>query len=137
LPDSSNLQEIDYEYVTDATSTSQPKSNTKSLFYTNHTPTTEDATTSPAPSDVQIALHEYCVDWVPEKTTIYLDGLQQSIITSDVPNTPGLWIWDNWSNGNPRFSAGLTGAGQRVPHPDYLNVLQSQRDSESLLKRKE
>jgi beta-glucanase (GH16 family) len=82
LPDSSNLQEIDYEYLIDATSTSQPKPNTKSLLYTNHAPTTEDATTSPAPSEAQTALHEYRVDWVPGKTAFYLDGVQKSTITA-------------------------------------------------------
>ena len=44
-------QKFDYEGMIDATSASRLTTTTKSLYYANHTPPTEDATTSLAPSD--------------------------------------------------------------------------------------
>jgi hypothetical protein len=100
-----NYQEIDYEYLTSSASLSQNPANTKNLFYTNWTPA-KTTTLVPAPSNAQTALHEYRIDWLPSKTLFYLDGVQTSVLTTNVPSTPGLWVWNNWSNGDPGFSVG-------------------------------
>jgi len=55
--------------------------------------------TSHAPEDLSSAYHEYRIDWMPGKTTFYIDGVLKRTLTENVPSIPGPWIWNNWSNG--------------------------------------
>jgi hypothetical protein len=49
-------------------------------------------------SDASTAWHEYRVDWLPGTTDYYIDG---TLIDSTVSGaTPGLWLWNAWSDGN-------------------------------------
>ncbi|MCJ1475937.1 hypothetical protein MMC13_004601 [Lambiella insularis] len=48
------------------------------------------------PSNATMVMHEYRLDWLPGKTVYYLDGVQQQVLTSNVPDSPGSWLWNNW-----------------------------------------
>ena len=70
--------------------------------YTNqpHTPGSPSTTSSkPLAFDATSGFHEYRLDWLPGRTVFYVDGVQQSQLESNVPSTPGAWVWNNWSNG--------------------------------------
>ena len=70
--------------------------------YTNqpHIPGSPSSTTSKALSfDATSGFHEYRLDWLPGRTIFYVDGVQQGQLESNVPSTPGAWVWNNWSNG--------------------------------------
>ncbi|MCJ1413341.1 hypothetical protein MMC19_007446 [Ptychographa xylographoides] len=79
------------------------------IHYTNqaNTPGQKSTTaTHPLPSNATIVMHEYRLDWLPGQTVYYLDGLQQQVLERNVPDTPGSWLWNNWSNGDSEWSAG-------------------------------
>lgn len=81
----------------------------KGVHYTNQkVDTTADQTTVAFASsaDLTSELHEYRLDWLPDRTDFYLDGVKQATLTENVPSTAGAWLWDNWSNGDPLWSAG-------------------------------
>lgn len=91
---SNDTQEVDLAFVT---------SNINYVHFTNEQISSESATTSysyAAPSDASTAFHEYRVDWVPGKTMFYIDSTLVQTITGNVPTTPGMWLWNNWSSGN-------------------------------------
>ncbi|MCJ1296956.1 hypothetical protein MMC34_008525 [Xylographa carneopallida] len=67
-------------------------------------------TTHPLPSNATAVMHEYRLDWLPGKTVYYLDGVEQQVLVSNVPDVPGSWLWNNWSNGDPEWSAGPPGS---------------------------
>lgn len=108
----SDEQEIDIEYLTNSSSTSNPAGQGLNqppwLQYTNQAvegggqPTY--ATGAP-PANVAI-LHEYRVDWIPGKTMFFLDGVLQQTFTTNVPTTAGPWVWNNWANGDPAWTVG-------------------------------
>lgn len=56
------------------------------------------------PADGRDAFHEYRLDWVPGQTSYYIDGALQAIFNTSVPSIPGVWVWNNWSSGNPNWS---------------------------------
>ncbi|MCJ1401144.1 hypothetical protein MMC11_004356 [Xylographa trunciseda] len=62
--------------------------------------------THPLPSNATVVMHEYRLDWLPGKTIYYLDGAEQQVLMSNVPDVPGSWLWNNWSNGDSGWSAG-------------------------------
>ncbi|MCJ1394723.1 hypothetical protein MMC18_007603 [Xylographa bjoerkii] len=66
-------------------------------------------TTHPLPSNATAVMHEYRLDWLPGKTVYYLDGVEQQVLMSNVPDVPGSWLWNNWSNGDSGWSAGPPG----------------------------
>lgn len=96
----SDNQEIDIEYLTNSSSTSNPGGQGLTsppwLQYTNQavqeggTPT---YATGVAPADVAV-VHEYRVDWVPGQTKFFLDGVLQQTFTTNVPSTAGPWVWN-------------------------------------------
>ncbi|KAK5942536.1 hypothetical protein PMZ80_005101 [Knufia obscura] len=107
-------QECDIEYLTDPNSQSNNIDTQSSqgapipLWYSNQaiksgTPATQ--ATGPAPYDVT-AVHEYRIDWTKDFTAFYLDGQLQKKYTTNIPNKPGSWIWNNWANGDYGWSAG-------------------------------
>ncbi|KAK5019376.1 concanavalin A-like lectin/glucanase domain-containing protein [Cryomyces antarcticus] len=102
-------QELDIEYLTNSSSTSNPGDGSKPMQYTNQpTSTTTNGAhdTAPSPSDATTVAHEYRMDWVAGKTLFYLDGVLQKVFTVSVPSVPGPWMWNNWANGSPYWSTG-------------------------------
>lgn len=71
----------------------------KGVHYTNQkvTTTAEQTTVAFASSpDLTSELHEYRLDWLPDRTDFYLDGVKQTTLTENVPSTAGTWLWNNW-----------------------------------------
>lgn len=87
----SDSQEADIEVITGG--------EYKGIHYTNQKVTkTADKTTveSPIPADLTTELHEYRLDWLPDRTDFYLDGVKQASLTENVPSVAGAWLWNNW-----------------------------------------
>ena len=69
------------------------------IHYTNQEATsTSDQTTvaSASPADLTTEMHEYRLDWLPDQTDFYLDGVKQATLTGNVPSAAGAWLWNNW-----------------------------------------
>lgn len=101
-------QETDIEWLSDPASTSNNGS--PKIWYTNQaTQAGQDLTSFPGavPSTATTAVHNYSLTWNAGTTAFYLDNVLQYKYTSNVPTTTtGQWFWNNWSNGNPGWSAG-------------------------------
>ena len=97
----SDSQEMDIEYLSDATSDSNPGDGTKPMHYTNQAvdgnPDDKTYDTAPSPSDATTAAHEYRIDWINGKTLYYLDAVLQKTFTNNVPTVAGNWVWNNWA----------------------------------------
>ncbi len=52
-------------------------------------------------------LHEDRVDWVPGRTSVYLDGVFQKSFSDNVATKAGPWIWTHWTNGDQGWPVGL------------------------------
>ena len=119
----SDTQEIDIEYVSSPPSAAGNDRRPKIppyIQFTNqprqakrpdqpyeehfHMATCEKARYCPADSTVRV--HEYRIDWTDEKTLFYIDGVLHKTITVNVPDQPGNWIWNNWTNGGRGFTGG-------------------------------
>lgn len=99
-----NTQEIDIEFLSDPNSTANTAGKA-SLHYTNQANPSITSAHLP-PSDIGSAVHEYRIDWTKDFTAFYVDGVLQQKYTQNVPTMPGTWLWENWSNGDIRWSAG-------------------------------
>jgi beta-glucanase (GH16 family) len=104
-----DTQEFDIEYLSDNSSLSNDGAgNPAPIQYTNQAtevgglPTHD---TAPAPTDVS-TLHEYRIDWVPGRTSFFLDGVLQRTFTDNLPTQGGFWIWNNWSTGDEGWTKG-------------------------------
>lgn len=82
-------QEADIEVITGGES--------RGIHYTNQ-PDIDDKTTVEvaSPADLTSEMHEYRLDWLPDRTDFYLDGVKQATLTENVPSTEGAWLWNNW-----------------------------------------
>jgi len=101
----SDTQEIDIEYLSDASSLSNNGPDMPiPIWYTNQAvdPENLEATqaTGPSPFDCGTKVHEYRVDWTADFTAFYLDGVLQKRFTNNIPSKPGPWVWNNWANGD-------------------------------------
>ncbi|GKT48211.1 beta-glucanase [Colletotrichum spaethianum] len=102
-----DTQETDIEWLSDAASLSNQ--GTRKLWFTNQDADlngvkTYNAVTPPAnPTTTE---HEYRLDWTPGRVRWFVDGVEIWNTTSDVPNTTGPWVFNNWSNGDNGWSAG-------------------------------
>jgi Glycosyl hydrolases family 16 len=105
----SDTQEIDIEYLSDSSSLSNSGVYAPiPLQYTNQATTPGGTSTyskGAPPWDVT-ATHEYRIDWVPGRTSFYLDGVFQKTFTTNVPTKAGPWIWNHWTNGDQGWSVG-------------------------------
>ncbi|PSK56699.1 Beta-glucanase [Elsinoe australis] len=93
-------QETDIEILT---------KNLSKVWFTNQAlspGTDETSTTASAPATIASAYHEYRIDWLQDRTVFYIDGVKKAELTTNVPNKPTSWLWNNWANGNPKWSAG-------------------------------
>jgi beta-glucanase (GH16 family) len=98
----SDSQEIDIEWISDPSSTSNQNTNngTRVMQYTNQGPHgTEDSIeiNGRAPDDATSEVHEYRIDWTPESSSFYLDGVFQQQIDGNVPTVGGAWTWNAWT----------------------------------------
>jgi hypothetical protein len=93
-----DTQEIDIEFLSDASSRSNPGDGSRPMHYTNM-PTrggVSSHATGPARSDATYARHEYRIDWLPGRTQFFLDGVLQHTHTTNVPTVAGSWLCNNW-----------------------------------------
>lgn len=84
-------QEVDIEVITGG--------DLKGVHYTNQRTTNDSVPTTvacPSPADLTSEMHEYRLDWLPDRTDFYLDGVKQASLTGNVPSTAGKWLWNNW-----------------------------------------
>ena len=87
----SDSQEADIEVITGG--------KYQGIHYTNQKATlTADQTTVAftSPADLTSEMHEYRLDWLPDRTDFYLDGVKQTTLTGNVPSMAGAWLWNNW-----------------------------------------
>ena len=87
----SDAQEADIEVLTGGTYKGVHYTNQK-LNY-NSTQTTKKLALT---ADLTTGFHEYRLDWLPDRTDFYLDGLLQTSLTDNVPTVAGKWLWNNW-----------------------------------------
>ncbi|KAK2016823.1 concanavalin A-like lectin/glucanase [Colletotrichum eremochloae] len=102
-----DTQETDIEWLSDPASLSN--SGTRQVWFTNQDADRNGVKTyktfSP-PDSPTTAEHEYRLDWTPGRVQWFVDGVEKWSTTSDVPNTIGSWVFNNWSNGDKGWSAG-------------------------------
>ena len=85
-------QEADIEVLTADT-------NNKGIHYTNQNVNNNGPSTTekiPLNLDLTTGFHEYRLDWLPDRTDFYLDGVLQASFTQNVPTVAGKWLWNNW-----------------------------------------
>ena len=103
----SDRQEADIEYLTNTTSESViynfPNNFTSAsngLQYTNQAldGVMDDSSKGygALPENATTEVHEYRLDWLPDSTTFFVDGVQQAQLTGNVPTEEGQWVWNNW-----------------------------------------
>ena len=105
-------QEADIEYLTDpASNGNDGEGYTIPLWYSNQANATGREPTQLSrvppghpPMDPTTSLHEHRIDWTTDHTEYFFDGHPQAKFTTDVPQQPGHWIWNNWANGDPGMS---------------------------------
>lgn len=100
-------QETDIEWISDINSGSN--NGYRWLWFTNQDSNGDRKLTSKAvnpPANPTTTEHEYRIDWTPGLTVFFVDGVEIWRTTSDTPNIPGPWMWNNWTNGNKGWSVG-------------------------------
>ncbi|KZP17208.1 glycoside hydrolase family 16 protein [Athelia psychrophila] len=56
--------------------------------------------------DPTAAFHDYTIVWTPGLTEYYVDGQIKASYTTNVPSVASSFILNNWSSGDPNWSAG-------------------------------
>ncbi|RPD73465.1 concanavalin A-like lectin/glucanase [Lentinus tigrinus ALCF2SS1-7] len=72
--------------------------------YGNHSQNTHSAV--PYPADPRTGEHEYTLEWSADATRFFFDGDLVATLTSNVPYEPSYFVWNSWSSGNEKWSAG-------------------------------
>ncbi|KIY61712.1 glycoside hydrolase family 16 protein [Cylindrobasidium torrendii FP15055 ss-10] len=104
----SDLQETDIELLT-TTSLEASADLPAGFWTTNQAHVADEDSTSENIAfafDPTEDFHEYRIDWTADATTFFVDGSQVNELTDNVPNVPGLFIFNAWSSGDPQWSAG-------------------------------
>ncbi|CAF3660316.1 unnamed protein product [Fusarium graminearum] len=104
----SDSQETDIEWLSDPNSESN-YDGVRRLWLTNQDRDGDGEPSHKAilpPSNPTSTEHEYRIDWTKDLVQFYVDGVKMWSTKKDVPNVPGPWIWNNWSNGDKGWSAG-------------------------------
>jgi Glycosyl hydrolases family 16 len=103
----SETQETDIEYLTDpASAANNGDSAPIPIWYSNQAtvagndPTHESLNAPPGKNPTE-SVHEYRIDWLPSYTAFFIDGVEQTRLTENVPTEPGSWVFNNWANGDP------------------------------------
>ncbi|RPD59133.1 concanavalin A-like lectin/glucanase [Lentinus tigrinus ALCF2SS1-7] len=60
----------------------------------------------PYPADPRTGEHEYTLEWTADATKFYFDGVLVATLNTNVPYEPSCFVWNSWSSGNKRWSAG-------------------------------
>ncbi|BGP04260.1 hypothetical protein JCM10049v2_000058 [Rhodotorula toruloides] len=61
----------------------------------------------PYPSDpTEFEWMQYTIEWTKSATIFSFDGKEVGRLTTNVPPSPMAFIWNNWSSGEPNWSAG-------------------------------
>jgi len=100
----SDSQESDIEYVTNSsasinTALSRQSQGTTQVMYTNQPTSTGGSETHsgvPSPGNATLFAHEYRWDWTPSSTAFYIDGVLTQNFTTNVPDLPGQYMFNNW-----------------------------------------
>ncbi|GAA6058728.1 hypothetical protein JCM10212_003416 [Sporobolomyces blumeae] len=50
--------------------------------------------------------HDYTIEWTEDATIFSVDGTEVGRLTDNVPKEKMAFIWNNWSSGEPNWSAG-------------------------------
>lgn len=103
----SDTQETDIEWLSDPQS--QSNQGKTQVWFTNQDENGDGQSTHnhvDPPAAATSTEHEYRIDWTEGNVAFFIDGVQQWQTSEDVPNVPGPWIWNNWSNGDKGWSAG-------------------------------
>ncbi|KAI7879071.1 concanavalin A-like lectin/glucanase [Lichtheimia hyalospora FSU 10163] len=56
--------------------------------------------------DPTAEFHEYRFDWLPDLAIFYIDGVEAQRLTTNIPKRPSRFMFNHWSDGNPKFSMG-------------------------------
>ncbi|KAK1980578.1 concanavalin A-like lectin/glucanase domain-containing protein [Colletotrichum cereale] len=102
----SDNQETDIEWLSDPQSTSN--NGDRKLWFENQASDagTEKSVMGVAPPDSPTTTeHEYRIDWLADRVRFYVDGQLTWETDQNVPNTPGPWVFNNWANGDPGWTA--------------------------------
>ncbi|KAF6781765.1 glycoside hydrolase family 16 protein [Colletotrichum sojae] len=113
----SDTQETDIEFLsnrnsasnTDAASDAGAPAGTRYLWLSNQAASKRKQKTTkpvPLPANPTSSLHEYRLDLVPGMTRFFIDGKQVWNSTDNVPTVAGVWVFNNWADGDPAWSAG-------------------------------
>ncbi|TFK84527.1 glycoside hydrolase family 16 protein [Polyporus arcularius HHB13444] len=60
----------------------------------------------PYPADPTEAEHEYKIVWSQNETQQFFDGALIGTLETNVPSVPSYFVWNSWSSGNDKWSAG-------------------------------
>ncbi|KAI0692981.1 concanavalin A-like lectin/glucanase [Cerioporus squamosus] len=60
----------------------------------------------PYPADPTEAEHVYTIVWTVNETKQYFDGKHIGTLDTNVPSAPSYFVWNSWSSGNEKWSAG-------------------------------
>ncbi|KAM0751254.1 concanavalin A-like lectin/glucanase [Meredithblackwellia eburnea MCA 4105] len=103
-------QEIDIEMLSSYITTgSQDGAVPAGLEFTNQAVKpggTETNKAVPYGFDPTAGFHDYTIVWTNRMTRFYTDGQLRATLTTNVPTQAGPWVWNNWSSGDPYWSAG-------------------------------
>ena len=98
----SDSQESDIEII-------QPSAGApKQIWFTDQSLTGGKSTAASysLPADAATTFHEYRLDWINGETKFFIDGQLKQTWNVNVPTAASAWHWNNWSNGDPKWSAG-------------------------------
>ncbi|KAK4702845.1 hypothetical protein P7C70_g3379, partial [Phenoliferia sp. Uapishka_3] len=102
--------EIDIELLSSYITNSSTSSGvTPGLQFTNQALVAggqETTAAVPYKFDPTAAFHDYTVVWTKGQVQFLVDGVLRTTFTTNVPSTPGSWVWNNWSSGNAGWTAG-------------------------------
>ncbi|EFQ27152.1 uncharacterized protein GLRG_02323 [Colletotrichum graminicola M1.001] len=102
-----NNQETDIEWLSDPHSLSN--NGERRLWFENQaTDSSTDKTIIDVtpPADPTTTEHEYRLDWLRDRVRFYVDGNLSWETDQNVPSAPGSWVFNNWANGDPGWTAG-------------------------------
>jgi len=102
-----NNQETDIEWLSDPQS--QSNNGDLKLWFENQATDSSIAKTVfnvTAPASPTTTEHEYRLDWLSDRVNFYVDGVFIQEIDQNVPSAPGSWVFNNWANGDPGWTAG-------------------------------
>ncbi|GAA5888742.1 hypothetical protein JCM16303_005114 [Sporobolomyces ruberrimus] len=106
----SDNAEIDIELLSSYYSKGYKQYLDAGVQYTNQALNSNAKSTSLAQEygfDPTADFHNYTIQWTPSESRFYIDGEFRNSFTTNVPvDIPSKIIYNNWANGDPKWSAG-------------------------------